>query len=97
VAYQRQIIERKLAGGQTMEQILQTSAAPGFSEHHSGRTVDLNAAGCQPLTEAFEQTRAFAWLVRCAPDFGFSMTYPRNNNLGVIYEPWHWTIHDSIT
>jgi D-alanyl-D-alanine carboxypeptidase len=97
VAYQRQIIERKLAAGQSMEQILQASAAPGYSEHHTGRTIDITAPGSKPLTEEFAQTPAFAWLVRRARGFGFSMTYPRNNNRGVIYEPWHWTFHDSIT
>jgi len=96
VAYQRQIIERKLAAGQSMEQILQASAAPGYSEHHTGKTVDITAPGSKPLTEEFEQTTAFAWLVRRAGDFGFSMTYPRNNNRGVIYEPWHWTFQEAI-
>ena len=23
-------------------------------------------------------------------EFGFSMSYPRDNPLGVMYEPWHW-------
>jgi D-alanyl-D-alanine carboxypeptidase len=95
VAYQRQIIERKLVAGQKMEQILQVSAAPGYSEHHTGRAIDIAARGCKPLTEEFEQTPAFTWLVRCAKDFCFTMTYPRNNKFGVIYEPWHWTFHNS--
>ena len=25
-----------------------------------------------------------------AGDFGFSMTYPRDNPWGISYEPWHW-------
>ncbi|HEY5040530.1 MAG TPA: M15 family metallopeptidase [Verrucomicrobiae bacterium] len=91
VAYQRQIIERKLASGQTWEQILRVSAAPGFSEHHTGRAIDITTPGCKPLTEEFELTSEFAWLVRHANNFGFSMTYPRDNQQGVIYEPWHWT------
>jgi len=95
VAYQRQIIERKLATGQKMEQILRASAAPGYSEHHTGRAIDITALGCKPLTEEFEQTSAFIWLVRCAKNFSFTMTYPRNNKFGVIYEPWHWTFHNS--
>jgi D-alanyl-D-alanine carboxypeptidase len=95
VAYQRQIIERKLAAGKTMEEILRASAVPGYSEHHTGRTIDLTSPNCKPLTEEFEQTPEFAWLVRCAKDFGFSMTYPRNNKFGVIYEPWHWTFQET--
>ncbi len=97
VAYQRQIIERKLAAGQKMEEILRVSAAPGFSEHHTGRAVDVAAHNCKPLTEEFERTPEFGWLSRRAIDFGFTMTYPRGNNFGVIYEPWHWTFHGSAS
>jgi D-alanyl-D-alanine carboxypeptidase len=97
VAYQRQIIERKLKAGQKMEQILRVSAAPGYSEHHTGMAMDVTSNSCKPLTEEFELTSESGWLVRHAKDFGFTMTYPRNNQFGVIYEPWHWTFHDSIT
>ncbi|HEY1718918.1 MAG TPA: M15 family metallopeptidase [Verrucomicrobiae bacterium] len=95
VAYQRQIIERKLAAGQTMEEILRVSAAPGYSEHHTGRAIDITSSSCKPLTEEFEQTPEFAWLVRDAKIFGFSLTFPRNNEFGVIYEPWHWTFQEA--
>jgi D-alanyl-D-alanine carboxypeptidase len=93
VAYQRSILDRKLAEGQTLEQILQVNAAPGFSEHHTGRAVDIGTPGCPPLTEAFEATLAFAWLARRAADFGFRLSFPRGNPHGVIYEPWHWRHH----
>jgi len=96
VAYQRQIIERKLAAGRTMEEILRVSAAPGYSEHHTGRAIDITSSGCKPLAEEFDQTPGFAWLARHAKDFGFLMTYPRNNKLGVIYEPWHWTFQETM-
>lgn len=95
VEYQRKIVERKLAAGQTLEQILRVSAAPGFSEHHTGRAMDITAPECKPLTEEFERTAGFAWLTRRAKDFGFTMTYPRNNRFGVIYEPWHWTFQEA--
>lgn len=95
-AYQRLILERKLSAGQTMEQILRVSAAPGFSEHHTGRAIDVTAPNCKPLTEEFEQTAEFAWLARRAKDFGFAMSYPRNNKSGVAFEPWHWMFRDSL-
>lgn len=88
--YQRQIIERKLAAGQSIEQILRASAVPGYSEHHTGRAIDIGTPGFPALTEEFEQTPAFEWLTRRARDFGFYMTYPRNNPFGIMYEPWHW-------
>src|SRR5690554_1804377 len=37
VEYQVGIIQRKLDAGVDMNDILKVSAAPGFSEHHSGR------------------------------------------------------------
>lgn len=91
--YQRQIFERKLRAGESVEQILKVNAAPGYSEHHTGRAVDLTTPGCPPLAEAFETTTAFAWLVRHGRRFGFEMTYPRDNRFGVAYEPWHWVAH----
>lgn len=90
--YQRQMFERKIAAGQFLEQILKVNAPPGFSEHHTGRAVDLTTPGCSPLSAEFETTAAFDWLVRHAHRFGFAMTYPRENPFGMDYEPWHWTI-----
>ena len=63
---------------------------PGFSEHHTGRALDLSTPGSEPLSEAFDQTAAFDWLNTHARRFEFSMSYPRNNTTGINYEPWHW-------
>ena len=90
VDYQRQILERKLARGETLERILQVNAAPGYSEHHTGRAVDIGTPGCAPLEEEFENTAAFRWLQQHAGDFGFRLSYPRFNPARIIYEPWHW-------
>jgi len=92
VDYQLEIWHRKLTSGESVHQILRVSAPPGYSEHHSGRAVDITTLGCPPVTEEFESTSAFAWLLAHAKEFGFSMTYPRSNRFGVIYEPWHWAI-----
>lgn len=95
--YQRKIIERKLAVGLTIEQIVCVSALPGFSEHHTGRAIDIGTPGCPPVTEEFEKTPAFDWLNRKGRRFGFCMTYPRDNQSGVIYEPWHWVFRKEAT
>ncbi len=92
--YQRQVLERKIRAGEPLERILSVNAAPGYSEHHTGRAVDLTTPGCPPLTEEFEATDAFAWLVQHAHRFDFVMTYPRDNRFGVAYEPWHWTVRE---
>ena len=44
------------------------------------------------MTEAFENTDAFAWLTAHAARFGFAMTLPRDNPHGLVYEPWHWVM-----
>lgn len=89
-AHQRNIIERKLMSGEPLDAILLVNAAPGYSEHHTGRAVDIGTPGCPPLSEAFEHTAAFRWLTTRGADFGFRLSYPRHNRHGLIYEPWHW-------
>ena len=90
VEEQAQIIRDKLARGMAMEAILTLSAPPGYSEHHTGRAVDVNTPGCAAREAPFEDTEAFRWLVEQAGRFGFGLSYPRGNALGFIYEPWHW-------
>jgi D-alanyl-D-alanine carboxypeptidase len=94
IDYQAALIRKKIEAGQRIENILAVNAAPGFSEHHSGQAVDIATPGSRPLTEEFEVTDAFRWLQEAAADFGFSMTYPRENPWGIAYEPWHWSIKD---
>ncbi|HZW59335.1 MAG TPA: M15 family metallopeptidase [Woeseiaceae bacterium] len=91
-AYQAALIRRKLEAGQAIADILTVNAAPGFSQHHSGQALDIATPGSRPLTEAFENSEAFAWLGGHAADFGFSLTYPRGNADGFVYEPWHWAL-----
>lgn len=87
---QQGIIQRKLDLGQSILEILRFSAPPGYSEHHTGRALDLSTRGCEQLSEKFENTTAFKWLVQHAGDYGFSLSYPRDNQYGFAYEPWHW-------
>ncbi len=87
---QTEIIQGKLAAGHTIDEILKTVAAPGYSEHHTGRAIDIGVPGEPPLTEDFAKTPAFRWLKGHAHDFGFKLSYPRNNLNGFAYEPWHW-------
>lgn len=87
---QIEIIQNKLDQALTIEKILTLSAPPGYSEHHTGCAIDINTPGCMPTEEEFEHTDAFAWLHENAAHFRFTLSYPRNNRLGFIYEPWHW-------
>jgi len=92
--YQAALIQKKLAAGQSIDEILRVNAAPGYSEHHSGRAVDVAVPGSPPLTELFESSAAFAWLTESADQFGFKMSYPRDNSAGFVYEPWHWALQE---
>ena len=89
-AYQAGIFARKMARGLDISQILTVNAAPGFSEHHSGRAIDISSPGLPAAEESFEHSVAFDWLSRHAADFGFRLSYPRGNSHGITYEPWHW-------
>lgn len=95
VERQAELVRRKLASGQPIEAILAVCAPPGFSEHHTGRAVDLATPGFPALETEFEQTSAFAWLTKHAKDFGFHMSFSAGNPLGYLYEPWHWCFQDA--
>jgi zinc D-Ala-D-Ala carboxypeptidase len=87
---QAEIVRAKLAKGQSLDDILCVSAAPGYSEHHSGRALDIATDDSPPLETSFEATPAFAWLTANAGRFGFVLSYPVDNPRGYQYEPWHW-------
>jgi D-alanyl-D-alanine carboxypeptidase len=93
--YQLGIVERKRARGLGVEEILTVNAAPGYSEHHSGRALDIGTLDEPPAEESFEHTAAFAWLRDNAAGYGFEMSYPRENPHGIVYEPWHWRFSDA--
>ncbi|MEQ1439793.1 M15 family metallopeptidase [Fontimonas sp. SYSU GA230001] len=90
VDFQTSLIRARLDRGDALDTILRVNAPPGYSEHHTGRAVDVGTAGCAALDEAFEGTDAFRWLQANAGQFGFRMSYPRGNRQGYLYEPWHW-------
>jgi len=90
VAKQTEIIQKKIDSGRPLSEILRVSAAPGYSEHHTGRAVDLTTIGCEPLSESFETTEAFEWLKENANFYSFKLSYPKGNKSGISYEPWHW-------
>jgi len=87
---QAELITRKLEAGQELDAILEFLAPPGCSEHHTGRAVDVGSGDMMPLEPDFDTTPAFAWLERCAPHFGFQLSFPNGNAYGYVYEPWHW-------
>ncbi len=97
IDYQAEIIARKLSAGEALSDILKVSAAPGFSEHHTGNAVDVTTEGVEALDEAFDETECFRWLLAYAGKFGFVLTYPRDNPFGIAYEPWHWCYRPEVS
>jgi len=71
--------------GQKLEQRAKVSAPPGYSQHHTGLAVDINS-----LNQSFANTKTFAWLHKNAGEYGFKLSFPRNNPQGIAFEPWHW-------
>lgn len=90
IYYQTEIIKKKLDRGLSIDEILQVSAAPGYSEHHTGRAIDIATPNGAVLTEEFELTDAFKWLEKNANKFGYHLSFGRGNKQGYLYEPWHW-------
>lgn len=64
---------------------LSVSAPSGYSEHHTGLAIDINS-----VEDDFTGTKEALWLEKNAPNFGFELSFPRNNTQGLSYEPWHW-------
>jgi D-alanyl-D-alanine carboxypeptidase len=95
VEYQCALIQRKLDRGLKIDAILKINAAPGYSEHHTGRAIDITSPDSQPLEIAFETTPAYDWLCRHAGKYSFRLSYPRDNPHGINYEPWHWCFQES--
>jgi D-alanyl-D-alanine carboxypeptidase len=90
VSRQIEIIQNKLDAGESIHQILTVCAAPGYSEHHTGRAIDIATPELPELEECFENSLAFTWLQQHASAFGFFLSYPKENLSGYQYEPWHW-------
>jgi D-alanyl-D-alanine carboxypeptidase len=67
------------------------SARPGFSEHHTGRTIDL--IGPSGTLRGFVGTKEAEWVRENAWNYGFIVRYTQENEAitGYESEPWHIT------
>jgi zinc D-Ala-D-Ala carboxypeptidase len=90
VARQIALIQQKLNDGFNINDILTSIAPPGYSEHHTGRALDIASPLHPTLDESFASTAEYAWLIEHAPEFGYSLSYPQGNSSGYVFEPWHW-------
>ena len=62
------------------------SARPGYSEHQTGLTADLNT-----ITDAFGETPEGRWVTENCWQYGFIVRYTKENTDITLYrpEPWH--------
>ncbi len=96
ITYQEELIRRKLDRKIDLKTILNVNAPPGYSEHHSGRALDITTPEFTALESHFDKSPAFQWLFHNASTYGFTMTYPKKNKFGFAYEPWHWCFDDTL-
>ncbi len=92
IEQQQKLFQDQVKRRGSVQAAAKISAPAGFSEHHTGFAVDL-ADGKSPkqdITLEFEQSNAYRWLTRHAREFGFELSFKRNNSQGVSFEPWHW-------
>ena len=87
---QKKIIERKLSKGYLIKKILEENKLPGYSEHHTGRAIDLTSKKLNTLSTQFENSKEFKWIVQNASIYNFYLSYPKDNKERIMYEPWHW-------
>lgn len=77
-------------------------ALPGYSQHGYPRAQAMDVMptripeGYAEDLESFTRTPQYKWFKANATRFGFVESYPKGNDLGVIYEPWHWQYMPSI-
>ncbi|GHU66104.1 hypothetical protein AGMMS49983_15060 [Clostridia bacterium] len=62
------------------------SARPGYSEHQTGLTTDLNT-----ITDAFGDTAEGKWVAENCWQYGYIVRYTKENTDVTLYkpEPWH--------
>ena len=66
------------------------AAKPGFSEHQTGLSIDIQTYGSSQKT--FEEFDEFKWLQENAYKYGFILRYPKDKEYitGYQYESWHY-------
>ncbi len=76
--------------------VLQYTAYPRQSEHHTGLALDIITVDWElqgkPLIDSFDETEAYAWLDEYAHKYGFIVRFleGKEHITYVNYEPWHF-------
>ncbi len=76
-----------------IKKTVESVALPGYSQHGCPKkqAIDFTTAGIfGKKNKDFSQTKEYQWLKKNAAKFGFYLSVPKNNKVGVKFEPWHW-------
>lgn len=71
------------------------NAFPGYSEHGNPKRQALDFINEEGITgennpEDFARLPEYAWLLENAPAYGFELSFPKKDDQGIGFEPWHW-------
>lgn len=102
-AYQAIVFIRNLSEHKwNFKKVVSEVAIPGYSEHGAPAQqaldfLTIDGAPSESRKLSFEKTPEYAWLLKRAKEFGFHLSYPKNNKKGIIFEPWHWSFRGAPT
>ncbi|MDR1327685.1 MAG: D-alanyl-D-alanine carboxypeptidase family protein [Heliobacteriaceae bacterium] len=83
--FAKKFIDKKNPTPEEMKKRIKFSAPPGFSEHSTGLAIDINS-----LEQSFQNTKEYEWLLKNAGNYGFELSFSKNNSQNLGFEPWHW-------
>jgi len=96
IAHQERVFcEARRSGEQCVDpaERAESVAPPGHSEHATGYAIDFGVrpeGDCADVDPCFADSAVGHWLLLHAADYGFELSFPRDNVQGVTWEPWHW-------
>ncbi len=84
-----------------IEDTIKRVAMPGYSEHCVADSMAIDFVTTDGIPNEnddrrFENTAEYRWLLDNGEDFGFKESYPKDNEFGISYEPWHWRYHKEL-
>lgn len=73
------------------EKTIKRVCFPAYSEHvYPGKqAIDFKTED-GTISDNFDITQEYQWLKKNAERFNFFESYPQDNLLDMMYEPWHW-------
>lgn len=82
------ILERKY--DYDFDKTIKRVCFPDYSEHVCFQKQAIDFLTEEGVCEGLEKTEEYKWLKENAKRFGFIESYPKDNELGMMWEPWHW-------